>query len=45
MAQEKIVVEGDARTKRGKNEARRLRLTAKFPRFCTAEKAMRLRWP
>src|SRR6202045_624631 len=31
MAQEKIVVEGAARTKRGKNEARRLRLTGKVP--------------
>ena len=31
MAQEKIVVEADARAKRGKNEARRLRLTGKVP--------------
>ena len=31
MAQEKIVVEGAARTKRGKNENRRLRLTGKVP--------------
>ena len=31
MAQEKIVVEADARAKRGKNEARRLRLTGKIP--------------
>ena len=31
MAQEKIVVEADARSKRGKNENRRLRLTGKVP--------------
>src|SRR3979490_3647623 len=31
MAQEKIVVEADARAKRGKNEARRLRATGKVP--------------
>ena len=31
MAQEKIVVEGAARAKRGKNEARRLRATGKVP--------------
>jgi large subunit ribosomal protein L25 len=31
MAQEKIVVEADARAKRGKNEARRLRLIGKIP--------------
>src|SRR3984893_7635986 len=31
MAQEKIVVEGAARSKRGKNENRRLRLTGKVP--------------
>ena len=31
MAQEKIVVEADARSKRGKNEARRLRATGKVP--------------
>src|SRR3979411_1862747 len=31
MAQEKIVVEAAARAKRGKNEARRLRLTGKVP--------------
>jgi large subunit ribosomal protein L25 len=31
MAQEKIVVEADARAKRGKNEARRLRLSGKVP--------------
>ena len=31
MAQEKIVVEGAARAKRGKNENRRLRLTGKVP--------------
>src|SRR6202166_1414996 len=31
MAQEKIVVEGAARAKRGKNEARRLRQTGKVP--------------
>jgi large subunit ribosomal protein L25 len=31
MAQEKIVVEADARSKRGKNEARRLRATGKIP--------------
>src|ERR1700687_5665765 len=31
MAQEKIVVEGAAREKRGKNEARRLRQTGKVP--------------
>ena len=31
MAQEKIVVEADARSKRGKNEARRLRQTGKVP--------------
>ena len=31
MAQEKIVVEGAARTKRGKNEARRLRMVGKIP--------------
>jgi large subunit ribosomal protein L25 len=31
MAQEKIVVEAAAREKRGKNEARRLRLTGKVP--------------
>ena len=31
MAQERIVVEADARSKRGKNEARRLRLTGKVP--------------
>src|ERR1700686_2367358 len=31
MAQEKIVVEADARSQRGKNEARRLRLTGKVP--------------
>jgi large subunit ribosomal protein L25 len=31
MAQEKIVVEAAARSKRGKNEARRLRLTGKVP--------------
>ena len=31
MAQEKIVVQADARSKRGKNEARRLRQTGKVP--------------
>jgi large subunit ribosomal protein L25 len=31
MAQEKVVVEADARSKRGKNENRRLRLTGKVP--------------
>src|ERR1700732_2106625 len=31
MAQEKIVVEGAPRATRGKNEARRLRLTGKVP--------------
>jgi large subunit ribosomal protein L25 len=31
MAQEKIVVEADARSKRGKNEARRLRMSGKVP--------------
>src|SRR5246127_5479946 len=31
MAQEKIVVEGAPRATRGKNEARRLRLTGRFP--------------
>src|SRR6202049_4092430 len=31
MAQEKVVVEGAPRATRGKNEARRLRLTGKIP--------------
>src|ERR1700684_1388649 len=31
MAQEKVIVEGAARAKRGKNEARRLRQTGKVP--------------